>query len=181
MSDVLIAPFSNSSIRDWPVGHYTSLVGLLLDALGSDVRVRVIGAPGQRLGASDIVRPYQSWRVSNDCGRTPWPAVLAALRSARCVIGNNSGITHVSGSYGTPTVCVFGGSHERREWRPRGTNVVMLTRAIGCSPCQLDHGDTSPYNKACLRQIEPASVLDAALRIMRRRAATPAYAEGDGF
>ena len=91
--------------------------------------------------------------------------------SARCVIGNNSGITHVSGFRGTPTVCVFGGSHERQEWRPRGSNIVLVSRAIGCSPCQLDHGDVSLYDKACLRQIEPASVLAAALTVIERAAA----------
>lgn len=179
MTELLIAPFSNSAIRDWPTHHYTSLVGLLLDALGSDAHIRVIGAAGQRLRANDIIRPYDSGCVSNDCGRTTWPDLLAALRSATCVIGNNSGITHVSSLCGTPTVCVFGGSHYRREWRPRGGNVVLLTRAIGCSPCQLDHGDTSPYNKACLREIEPASVRDAALTIMSRAAAT-ARVGGEG-
>lgn len=171
MSEVLVAPFTNSAIRDWPVGHYTRLVGLLVDGLGRDVRVRVIGTPGQRLRACEIVRPYDSERVSNDCGRIAWPALLSALRSAACVIGNNSGIGHLSGAFGTPTVSVFGGSHERLEWRPRGANVVLLTRAIGCSPCQLDHGDTSLYDKACLREIEPKTVFDAAVRVMSRAAA----------
>ena len=179
MSDVLIAPFSHSAVRDWPVGHYTSLVGLLLDGLGGDARIRLIGTAGQRLRACDIVCSYPSERVSNDCGRTAWPDLLPALGSARCVIGNNSGIAHAAGAYGTPTVCIFGGSHQRIEWRPRGKNVVLLTRAIGCSPCQLDHGDTSPYNKACLREIEPASVLGAALRIMSRAAATKRVEEGN--
>ena len=179
MTEVLVAPFSNSAVRDWPVAHYTSLVGLLLDGLGGDARVRVIGAPGQRLRACAIVRPYPSERVSNDCGRIAWPALLNRLGTALCVIGNNSGITHVSSSRGTPTVCVFGGSHERREWRPRGGNVVLLTRAIGCSPCQLDHGDTSPYNKACLRQIEPVAVFGAVLRAIDRARAT-ARVEGEG-
>ena len=172
MSDVVIAPFSNSAVRDWPVEHYTRLVGLLLDRVGGEARVRIVGSTGQRLRACDIVRPYPSGRVSNECGRLAWPALLGMLGSAGCVVGNNSGITHVSGAYGTPTVCVFGGSHERREWRPRGGNVVLLTRAIGCSPCQLDHGDTSPYNKACLRQIEPASVLDAVVTVISRATAT---------
>jgi ADP-heptose:LPS heptosyltransferase len=178
MNDVLIAPFSNSAVRDWPVDHYATLVGALLGALDGDTRIRVIGTTGQRLRACDIVRPYSSERVVNDCGRTSWPALVAALRTARCVIGNNSGVAHLSGAHGTPTVCVFGGSHERIEWRPRGRHVILLTRAIGCSPCQLDHGDTSPYDKACLRQIEPASVLDAALRVMSR-AATADGVEGE--
>lgn len=174
MSAVVIAPFSHSAIRDWPVGHYADLVALLLGELGDAARIRVVGTAGQRLRACEIVRRYPSDRVTNECGRTAWPDMVTALRAAKCVIGNNSGIAHIAGAFGTPTVCIFGGSHERIEWRPRGANVILLTRAIGCSPCQLDHGEASPYDKACLREIEPASVLDAAAKIMGRAAAAGA-------
>jgi ADP-heptose:LPS heptosyltransferase len=179
MTDILIAPFSNSSIRDWPVEHYTALIGLLLDDGRLRGRLRVIGTAGQRLRACDIARPYPSDRVINECGRMPWPGVLAAIRGAMCVIGNNSGIAHVSGSFGTPTVCVFGGSHQRTEWRPRGARVMLLSRVIGCSPCQLDHGNLSPFGKACLREIAPASVRDAVFEIIGRAQSTSAaHAEG---
>lgn len=177
MSDVLIAPFTNSAIRDWPTGHFTRLVGLLLDRLGDGAAIRVIGTASQRLKACEIVRPFPSDRVSNECGRIAWPALSVMIRSAACVIANNSGIGHVAGLYGTPTVSIFGGSHRRIEWRPRGPNVVLLSRAIGCSPCQLDHGDTSPYDKACLRGIDPASVVDAAVEAMRR-ASAPRHGQG---
>lgn len=173
MSDIIIAPFSNSVIRDWPAEHYEKLIGLLLEEPEITGTIRVVGAPGQRLGACEIVRFHPSERVTNECGRLPWPEVLDALRSAACVIGNNSGIAHVAGSGGTPTVCVFGGSHARREWRPRGRNVVVLSRVIGCSPCQLDHGRASPYGKACLWEIEPDQVRDAVLLVMRQASTPP--------
>jgi ADP-heptose:LPS heptosyltransferase len=170
MNDIIIAPFSNSAIRDWPVGHFADMIGLLLKQIGPDRRIRLIGSVNQKLGASEIVRHHPADRVVNDCGRMTWPAVLGALRDAACVIGNNSGIAHVAGYLGAPTVCVFGGSHQRLEWRPRGDNVVVLSRAIGCSPCQLDHNCISPFGKACLREIEPKIVADAALMVMSRGA-----------
>ena len=168
MNDIVVAPFSNSAIRDWPAAHFSALIGLLLREPLITGRIQVIGAPGQRLGACEIVRFHPANRVVNQCGRMEWPAVLDALRHAACVIGNNSGIAHVAGSFGTPTVCVFGGSHQRLEWRPRGSNVTVLSRAIGCSPCHLDHGQISPYGKACLRDITPDSVRDAVVAGMAR-------------
>ena len=168
MNDIIVAPFSNSAIRDWPPGHVAALIGLLLAERAIDARVRIIGAPSQRLGACEIVRFHPADRVMNDCGRMNWPDVLMALRDAACVVGNNSGIAHAAGAYGTPTVCIFGGSHQRSEWRPRGQHVVVVSRAIGCSPCHLDHGHLSPFNKACLREIAPATVRDAMMAIMNR-------------
>lgn len=168
MNDIVVAPFSNSAIRDWPATHVSTLIGLLLDEPTIRGRIQVVGAPGQRLAACEIVRFHPADRVVNQCGRMAWPTVLDALREAACVIGNNSGIAHVAGSFGTPTVCVFGGSHQRMEWRPRGDHVIVLSRAIGCSPCHLDHGHVSPYGKACLRDITPESVRDAVVTAMTR-------------
>ena len=171
MTEIVIAPFSHSPIRDWPAAHFGRLIGLLLDRREAVDRVRVIGTVNQRLHANEIVRAYPADRVVNECGRLAWEAVFPVLRDAACVIGNNSGIAHVAGHLGAPTVCVFGGSHQRTEWRPRGRHVVVLSRAIGCSPCQLDHNHVSPYGKACLREIAPEEVERAAATIMRRAAA----------
>ena len=168
MKDVLIAPFSNSDIRDWPMPNYTRLIGLLLERLPEDVTIQLIGAQGQRLRANELVRPYPSTRVTNACGRLPWSEVVDQLRSALCIISNNSGLGHLGGYFGTPTVSVFGSSHPRHEWRPLGASVVLVSQVIGCSPCQLDHSTGSPYRKACLREIQPEAVAAAAMLAMAR-------------
>lgn len=175
-AEILIAPFSNSPIRNWPLGHFRDLVGLLVDAL-PDERIRIIGVRNQRSAASEVVRPFSALRVVNGCGGGSWADTVARVAAAMCLVGNNSGLCHLSAASGTPTVCVFGGSHQRREWAPRGKNVILLSRVIGCSPCQLDHGQSSPYGKACLRDIEPETVKDAVLRVMARSRAESARDE----
>jgi ADP-heptose:LPS heptosyltransferase len=164
---IVVAPFSNSDIRDWPAEHYAALIGHLAAAWPG--RIRVIGTANQRLRARDIVRAQDPDRVSNDCGRIAWAQVVEELRVASCVIGNNSGVAHLAGRFGVPTLCVFGGSHQRLEWRPLGTGVVTLTRSIGCSPCHFDHGFSCPFDKACLRLITPRLVADTALALMAER------------
>lgn len=179
MADLIIAPFSNSAIRDWPTGHFSALVGLLADAPGID-RIRVVGTANQRLRGNEIVRAHPATRVVNECGRLDWETVVAAIRRAACVIGNNSGVPHVAACHGVPTVCIFGGSHARQEWRPRGPNVVVVSRAIACSPCQLDHRNASPYGKACLRLIAPADVRRAVDLVMARGGARTAERIAEG-
>ena len=180
MSHIIISPFSNSDIRDWPVGHYAELVGLLLDRL-PDVHIHVIGTQNQKSKACEVVRFHPATRVTNDCGRYPWSAILQLLKTADCVVANNSGIGHLGGYFGVPTVCIFGGSHQRHEWRALGATVVLVSRVIGCSPCQLDHGGASYYDKACLREIKPAKVVDAVLSAARpmKRAGARSGVAGD--
>lgn len=170
MTDIIVAPFSNSDIRDWPADSYSALVGLLAHACPDDV-VHVTGTRSQWSRVAEIVRAHDAGRVANDCGRWEWGELVARIRAASCVIGNNSGIAHISGYLGTPTVCVFGGSHQRLEWRPLGPHVVTLSRVIACSPCHLDHHGFCNYGKACLRDIAPEEVAEAAFRVMRDRAA----------
>lgn len=174
MTDIIVAPFSNSAIRDWPAGHYAELMRELLER-GYDGTIRIVGTRNQWIGACEIVRSAPADRVINECGRLSWPEVVAALRVAACVVANNSGISHLSGHFGTPTVCVFGGSHQRLEWRPLGRQVILMSRVIGCSPCQRDHHGISPYRKACLREIAPEAVAEAVLTAIVRddRRATP--------
>lgn len=170
MTPIVVAPFSNSSIRDWPIGHFARLITLLLERV-DDAIVHVIGVANQKFAAREIVRFQPADRVINQCGVLAWPTVLGLVREAGCVIGNNSGVSHIAGHLGAPTVCIFGGSHQRMEWHPKGANVIVVSRAIGCSPCQLDHNHVSPYGKACLTQIEPETVAEAALLVMARASA----------
>ena len=178
MSDIFLAPFSNSDIRDWPLPHFAELIGLLLEQLPGSVSLRVIGAPSQKLRAHEVVRAHPADRVINACGGLSWPEVVEQLKQAACIVSNNSGVGHLGGHFDVPTVCVFGGSHPRGEWRPLGRSVVLVSRAIGCSPCQLDHSGGSPYGKACLREIEPEVVAAAVRSAMARdprRSGAPSY------
>ena len=168
MSGIIVAPFSNSDIRDWPPEHYAALIGALVLRADPKLPVRVVGTRNQFTRACDIVRAFDPQRVANECGRLSWNELVVELRDADCVIGNNSGVAHLAGSFGVPTICVFGGSHQRTEWRPLGRTIITLSRVIACSPCGLDHGESCPFDKACLRQIEPAIVADAVLSAMHR-------------
>jgi ADP-heptose:LPS heptosyltransferase len=169
VTTILIAPFSNSDIRDWPADHYRRLIEILLARIDEAVAIRLIGARGQVLPACDIVRGFDPERVINDCGRLSWAELIDAVMSAACVIGNNSGIAHLGGYHRTPTVCVFSGAHQRIEWRPLGSKVATLSRSIACSPCHLHYAADCPYDLACLRRIDPELVANVALKLMAAR------------
>jgi ADP-heptose:LPS heptosyltransferase len=175
MNEVIVAPFSNSDIRDWPLDRYAEAIGLLLPRLPGETTVLVTGTASQRLRVNEVVRGHPADRVINSCGRLSWNEVVGRLRTAACIISNNSGVCHLGGYFDVPTVCVFGASHPRAEWRPLGRRIVLVSRAIGCSPCQLDHSTGSPYAKACLRDITPEVVVDAVVLAMglRRPPALP--------
>lgn len=165
---IVVSPFANSDIREWPLAAYGALIALLVERLPAEA-VTVIGTRSQASRGCELVRPFAPDRVRSGCGRMAWPAVAAMVRDATCVIGNNSGVAHLAAGQGVATVCIFGGSHQRIEWRPRGSRVALVSRAIGCSPCNLNRAALCPYAKACLREIEPMQVADAVLDLLDGR------------
>lgn len=158
MNPIVVAPFSNSDIRDWPEDHFSRLIGLLLSRWEGEIHV--IGTRSQMTRGAAIVRQFDAIRAISDCGRLAWSDMVSLIRGAACVIGNNSGVTHLSSWFGVPTVCIFGGSHQREEWRPISFSAHTVTRAIGCAPCHLHRAADCPYGKACLHGIEPERVAD---------------------
>jgi ADP-heptose:LPS heptosyltransferase len=155
---IMIAPFSNSSLRDWPIRSFERLIALLLQQ--TDARIVLLGAPSQaeQLGkiASDCDDPD---RVLNLGGRTDWADMPAVLGTASLVICNNSGIAHLAASQGAPTLAIYSASHPPTEWGPRGPRVETLMAEVACSPCGYDRLEDCPHDHLCMTLITPEVVL----------------------
>jgi ADP-heptose:LPS heptosyltransferase len=70
-------------------------------------------------------------------GRLGPLATAALLRRCRIFVGADSAPAHMAAAMGTPTVAVFSGTNEAREWRPWGAEVEVLQRRPTCAPCGL--------------------------------------------
>jgi ADP-heptose:LPS heptosyltransferase len=153
---IVIAPFANERIREWPPEHFRRLIALLLE--DPEARIAVVGTLAQRARANDIVRAFPSTRVENTCGRLSWDDLLGLIDAAPFVVANNSGVAHLAAKRGRWTLCLFSGSHAFVEWSPRGPRVVVCSLDIPCSPCGLG-GDKCPNGHACMVELKPETVL----------------------
>jgi ADP-heptose:LPS heptosyltransferase len=129
---VVIAPFANERIREWPVENFQRLIAL---GLADGYSFAVCGTRAQRALANALVRPFSAERVRNLCGTATWAETSALLGKAAFVVANNSGIAHLAADMGQWVLCVFAGSHHWIEWMPRGARVVTLARMPACAPC----------------------------------------------
>ena len=163
---IVIAPVSNSAVRDWPIEHYAHLVGLLLER--SDCDIVLTGTRLQMEQLSRIVRanPGAGSRLRSLAGRTAWSALPALLDQAALVICNNSGIAHLAASRGRPTLAIYSASHPPAEWGPRGRHVQVLVSELACSPCGFERLVDCRHNHVCMTAITPERVADAAAAMM---------------
>ncbi len=175
---IVMAPFSNSRMRDWP--YFRSLAVLCVDEL--DAVVEFVGANVQRQAVNAMVRALPADRYINHCGRLSWAQTGAIIRAAACVVANNSGIGHFAAELGAPVVSIFAATHSPFEWMPRGPNVAVIVRHTACTLCGLDGGLLSdcPYERRCLTDIAPADVLTEIRRMTAGpHRAAPVSASGE--
>lgn len=154
-SPVVVSPFANERVRQWPWPHYRALIELIVRQHGHSVVV--VGTRAQRASANAMVRGLSSEMVVNACGAWSWQELVRAVDAAPYVVANNSGVAHLAASRGRWTLCVFSASHAYCEWMPRGPRVVTLVKALPCSPCSLG-SERCSNGVACMVDFQPAEV-----------------------
>ena len=152
---VVVSPFANERLRQWPWRHYRVLIELIV--CEDELPVTVVGTREHRASANDIVRGLSSEMVSNVCGAWTWAELVEAVDNAPYVVANNSGVAHLAAVRGRWTLCLFAASHAYNEWMPRGPRVVTMTKAVPCSPCEIGI-DRCPNGVACMVDLRPQDV-----------------------
>lgn len=155
-SRIIISPLSNEPLRDWPMESFLSVADICVEQL--DAVVEFVGTRQQRVIVSQYLRTRSPEHCINLCGQHDWAGTAALIRSATCVLANNSGVAHLAASLGVPTVCVFCASHSPLEWGPRGPKVAVLTTKPSCAPCGSDQMSDCAFGRRCFVDLDPQFV-----------------------
>jgi ADP-heptose:LPS heptosyltransferase len=161
---IVVAPLSNSNIRDWGIANYARLVALLLER---SCYVVLVGSKAQRDQLERIVEGNgRDSRVINIAGRSDWSETSKIVSEADLVISNNSGVAHLAAACGVPILTVYSGSHQPQEWGPRGDNARAVTALVPCAPCGYDKLERCPNDHLCMKQIAPESIADQVIAML---------------
>lgn len=67
------------------------------------------------------------------------------VKNAALFIGLDSLPAHLAASFGVPTVVVWCGINDHRQWQPLGDNVALVRKALDCAPCFRKNGCQSMH------------------------------------
>jgi heptosyltransferase-2 len=122
--------------------------------------VLVVGAAADRPLALQIATTIGSGAHAI-AGETSLGEQLALCARARVTISNDSGLAHLAGASGAPTVVIFGSTSSA--WTaPLGERITILQRAPVCSPC---FQRTCRIGYVCLDRVSVEAVARACERI----------------
>jgi len=114
-----IHPGAGSQLKAWPPERFARV------AAESGLACLWLKGPAERQ-----LQPALGAAGSTVADQLPLGVVLALLRRATAYVGNDSGISHLAGAAGTPSVVLFGPT-DPDVWRPVGAHVRVLRGTSG--------------------------------------------------
>jgi ADP-heptose:LPS heptosyltransferase len=165
---VVVAPTGgHSDLKQWPIERYSAVAQRLLDR---GQQVVVIGAPADA-ALFDQLSPSVQQQATNLIGALSVMRSAAVLARASGFVGADSGMTHVAGALGIPTVGVFGPTCVHT-FAPSGDRAVVVSAGLSCGPCargvNIDRCATcifdAPLCMAAVTADRAVAALDAANR-----------------
>jgi len=111
----VVHPGASCADRRWPAASFATVV----DHLSTRADRVVLTGSADELGVTETVAAESTVAPLSVAGRTTVGSLAALLAAARIVVCNDTGVAHLAGAVGTPSVTVFARS-DRRRWRVRG-------------------------------------------------------------
>jgi heptosyltransferase-2 len=162
-----IASFAHAAKR-WDLARFADVFDALAARRG--LTTVLLGSAGEKAVNAEAASLAKKARVYDLSGRTSLPEALGVLAEARLFLGNDSGLAHLAGAAGTPSVVVFGSTDPdaTRPWdgpRPDGKSVrlALARRRTLCAPCRFD---VCPIDHACMTGVTPEDVLAAVNKVL---------------
>jgi ADP-heptose:LPS heptosyltransferase len=119
LSTVAVHPGSGSKRKNWAAAGFAAVA----DALSAKHRLLFVSGPADEQTLAEVLARVTS-RVAVADG-LPLPRLAALLAECSSYLGNDSGVSHLAGLLGVPTVALFGPTDDIL-WRPCGPRVRVL-------------------------------------------------------
>jgi heptosyltransferase-2 len=125
--------------------------------------VLLFGSAGDRVSTEAVQSAAQSSFI-DIAGRTNLSEAIALIARCDLFLTNDSGLMHVAGALGVPTVAIFGSTNPVTT-SPMGEQTVIVRRPVDCSPCLKQE---CPTDFRCMGLVTVDEVFDESIRLLGR-------------
>ena len=164
----VIAPAAGARRREWPTARFQEIAIRLQRDLG--LTVLVIGTKAEQ-SLVDSVCSVDNHEIRGMVGNLNVLQLVGLLSKATLFVGNDSGVGHIAGALGTPTISLnayaMAGAEDHHQSparnKPMGPHVQVLQPQRFLPPCAEECVADESH---CLGQIDVESVWDGVLKVL---------------
>lgn len=141
-----LGPTANWAGKIWPAENFIAIAGRLTapGSILSNARIAVFGAANERTIAQPVINAIPKNRRIDLVGETHLLTAAAALGRCALFVGNDSGLMHMAAAMATPTLGLFGPSHDENygPWGPHCAVARTATPYAELFPPDYNHRTT---------------------------------------
>jgi len=151
---IALAPGSVWGTKRWP--YYPQLAQALADA----GRIVIVGGPGDRALAKDILSAVPNAVDATD--KLPLLASAELIGRSAVIVTNDSAPLHLASAMGTPTVAIFGPTVPQFGFGPLAlTKATLGHEMLACRPCHRHGPKRCPLTHfKCMRELSVEGVAE---------------------
>jgi heptosyltransferase II len=143
----------------WFPDRFAAVADRLIDHTGGPAVL--FGSSSDRASTARVQRSARHPLI-DIAGKTNLKEAIALIARCALFLSNDSGLMHVAGALGVPTVAIFGSTNPRTT-SPMGDQSVVIHRDVPCSPCLKP---VCPTDFCCMDLIGVEEVYTAALKLL---------------
>jgi heptosyltransferase II len=145
--------------KKWFPERFAAVADRLIDDTGG--QAVLFGSAGDRESTTAVAQSARH-PLTDIAGKTSLREAIAVIARCNLFLANDSGLMHVAGALGIPTVAVFGSTNPAAT-SPAGERSVVIRHNVECAPCLKP---VCPTDFRCMEMIGVEEVYATARKIL---------------
>jgi heptosyltransferase-2 len=147
--------------KRWYPERFATVADRLIERFSA--KVLLFGSAGDH-GVARKVQEKAGNTLVDLTGETTLREAISLIARCRLFVSNDSGLMHVAGALGIPTVAIFGSTNPLTT-SPVGRKSVVITKNAPCAPCLKE---TCPTDFICMDLITADEVYNISLSLLTK-------------
>jgi ADP-heptose:LPS heptosyltransferase len=161
---IIINPFTDLAVKDWPKENYKSLILLLSKNL--NFKILLQGTKKQERAIKKLISK-KSENVFNIAGKFSLHESSVLLSQSNLFIGNDSGFSHIAIALGINMIGIVGcGSYGMFSPYPTKSNAFLKYKDVDCKGCEWR---CIKPTRACLEEVSPREIYQLSVEILNAK------------
>jgi heptosyltransferase II len=145
--------------KKWFPERFAAVADRLIDDTGA--QAILFGSAGDRESTAAVAQSARHPLI-DVAGKTNLKEAMAVIARCNLFLSNDSGLMHVAGALGIPTIAIFGSTNPATT-SPAGEKSIVIHHDVECAPCLKP---VCPTDFRCMKMIGAEEVYVAARRLL---------------